>query len=691
HFFITVHAAVNGQTTLLGFVPHIKPYLGIDKLEVKFEDGYIYCKFLRNGRIAHNGQSFDISGINYHIMLAAGPAEQGLIHEHWEYAVSSEKVDLDDYGKVNARDVQGLITCHGILMTIAWMLIVPVTTLLPRHKQSWNGKKLFSLPPWFALHRLLAIVAVALTACSFIIIFIAKGGWVNVEDQLANSHAVLGVIITVLAILQPLGSMLRPAPDHPKRWLFNVIHACTGYLLFILGNVYEGCGSSKGCYGAPSNCELSKTCSVLTTYKKVDEDSFEFEVYGALSSLDSGYIAVGMSFDDSMGQDSVAECVQINGKFNLYHSYNNQYYNTRLSDTEQEGFELLDSYIENHHMYCRYKRPKVVSVDGRSFDLADNWYVLLATGKATEGNIISHFLGGSVSHSSVPMNLNQYRTSRSWHEELSLFEVYSDCGVGKGCFGIPKNCEANHSCKVLMTHRKDDSAGYEFEVLGVLNQPDNSYIAVGLSFDAVMGNDSVTECVYRDQNFKVYHSYNEPSFNNERLPELEQVGLQLLDSKLLDGYMYCKFRRDALHMNNGAEFDLTKPWYILLASSTAAADNVLSHYGYFADHTDEPVVFGDTGTSTDSATESTIISTLPNESTISPTVTQPQLLEVYNDCGTQKGCFGIPKKCETDKSCDVLMTHRKGGFDGYEFEVLGVLNQPDNSYVAVGLSFDAEM
>ena len=84
------------------------------------------------------------------------------------------------------------------------------------------------------------------------------------------------------------------------------------------------------------------------------------------------------------------------------------------------------------------------------------------------------------------MNLNQYRTSRSWHEELSLFEVYSDCGVGKGCFGIPKNCEANHSCKVLMTHRKDDSAGYEFEVLGVLNQPDNSYIAVGLSFDAVM-------------------------------------------------------------------------------------------------------------------------------------------------------------------------------------------------------------
>ncbi|XP_065561924.1 uncharacterized protein LOC136028167 isoform X2 [Artemia franciscana] len=213
------------------------PYLGIDKLEVKFEDGYIYCKFLRNGRIAHNGQSFDISGINYHIMLAAGPAEQGLIHEHWEYAVSSEKVDLDDYGKVNARDVQGLITCHGILMTIAWMLIVPVTTLLPRHKQSWNGKKLFSLPPWFALHRLLAIVAVALTACSFIIIFIAKGGWVNVEDQLANSHAVLGVIITVLAILQPLGSMLRPAPDHPKRWLFNVIHACTGYLLFILGMV----------------------------------------------------------------------------------------------------------------------------------------------------------------------------------------------------------------------------------------------------------------------------------------------------------------------------------------------------------------------------------------------------------------------------------------------------------------------
>ncbi len=52
-------------------------------------------------------------------------------------------------------------------------------------------------------------------------------GWTSVEVT-ENPHAVLGCITTGLCFIQPFLAMLRCAPDHRNRPIFNWIHWLVG-------------------------------------------------------------------------------------------------------------------------------------------------------------------------------------------------------------------------------------------------------------------------------------------------------------------------------------------------------------------------------------------------------------------------------------------------------------------------------
>ena len=65
-----------------------------------------------------------------------------------------------------------------------------------------------------------------LTMAGFTIIFIDIGAW-SAED---SPHAILGTIATVFCFLQPFGAMLRPAPTHKNRKIFNFFHFIGGYM-----------------------------------------------------------------------------------------------------------------------------------------------------------------------------------------------------------------------------------------------------------------------------------------------------------------------------------------------------------------------------------------------------------------------------------------------------------------------------
>lgn len=56
-------------------------------------------------------------------------------------------------------------------------------------------------------------------------IFVELGEWVSGPSQ---THALLGVVTTVLAFFQPIFAAFRPHPDSSKRPIFNWIHWLVG-------------------------------------------------------------------------------------------------------------------------------------------------------------------------------------------------------------------------------------------------------------------------------------------------------------------------------------------------------------------------------------------------------------------------------------------------------------------------------
>ncbi len=61
---------------------------------------------------------------------------------------------------------------------------------------------------------------------------------------------------------------------------------------------YSDCGVAKGCIAEPYECIDSQDCDMMATYKKIDDQIVELEIYGKVGGNE--YIAVGFSSDEKM-------------------------------------------------------------------------------------------------------------------------------------------------------------------------------------------------------------------------------------------------------------------------------------------------------------------------------------------------------------------------------------------------------
>ncbi|EFX80339.1 hypothetical protein DAPPUDRAFT_224638 [Daphnia pulex] len=145
---------------------------------------------------------------------------------------------------------------------------------------------------------------------------------------------------------------------------------------------YVGCGETKGCIATPAECIATKTCSMMTTYKKFDNANLVLEIYGEITG--DQYVAVGFSTDSKMGSDSVVECLQYRDTPKTYQSYNTPDRNnirlTNLQVTEEMSSMSVDGYI-----YCSVKHPIVFKNSNQDFDLNQPHYILMATGTTGKG------------------------------------------------------------------------------------------------------------------------------------------------------------------------------------------------------------------------------------------------------------------------------------------------------------------
>jgi len=123
------------------------------------------------------------------------------------------------------------VKLHGIMMVLAWLMMSLVGMMTARYnKDMLPEKTLFGAKIWFQLHRGCMVLMVVFLIIGFIPIFVELEGYSQViSPAITKAHPVLGIIVTVLAFVNPIMGILRPGPDHNKRWLFNWAHLGLGY------------------------------------------------------------------------------------------------------------------------------------------------------------------------------------------------------------------------------------------------------------------------------------------------------------------------------------------------------------------------------------------------------------------------------------------------------------------------------
>ncbi|XP_044263845.1 putative ferric-chelate reductase 1 homolog [Tribolium madens] len=142
---------------------------------------------------------------------------------------------------------------------------------------------------------------------------------------------------------------------------------------------YEGCGVTKLCFGAPANCLNSKNCKAVVAVT-VSGDKFEFEMK---ATGNAGWVGVGLSDDDKMGDDSVIECAKRGSNVAAFMSWTSgppNYGSARLNNP-QLGIRLMNASIINDVLYCKVMRDERTKVKGKIFDLAnEKYHILVASG-----------------------------------------------------------------------------------------------------------------------------------------------------------------------------------------------------------------------------------------------------------------------------------------------------------------------
>lgn len=118
---------------------------------------------------------------------------------------------------------------------------------------------------------------------------------------------------------------------------------------------------------------------------------------------------------------------------------------------------------------------------------------------------------------------------------------------------------------------------YTFELQGSGNP---KYVASGLSMDNKMGDDSAMECVRNDNGrVNLFTSWTypkeEPYVSRSDSP---QDIVQMQSSSVIDGKLYCKFRRDTVSTVKGNTFDLANNKYNLMILSGDSMKGEFKHF-----------------------------------------------------------------------------------------------------------------
>ncbi|XP_067291028.1 putative ferric-chelate reductase 1 [Pseudorasbora parva] len=210
------HAFSTGRST-----PNILSLGNVSNIKTALTNGNINCSFTSRNVISTGSRATSTS--LYYLLIASGPSSQGNIQTHTKKFVSGTKADLLNPSTVTtngAEDFPPILKAHGALMLIAWMTTGSIGMTIARYlKGVAKGQGLGGKDFWFTAHVSLMLLSVIATAIAFILVFAYAQDWAG------GAHPVLGCLVMILTLIQPIVAAFRCEPQHERRFIFNWAHS----------------------------------------------------------------------------------------------------------------------------------------------------------------------------------------------------------------------------------------------------------------------------------------------------------------------------------------------------------------------------------------------------------------------------------------------------------------------------------
>ncbi|CAJ0607891.1 unnamed protein product [Cylicocyclus nassatus] len=301
-------------------------------------------------------------------------------------------------------------------------------------------------------------------------------------------------------------------------------------------------GQSKGCF-IPTEAECYQGCNGMRfSWLMKSSNLLEIELSVRMDTNgNAGYVGVGFSTDDMMGDESVIECSALQGEpLSLKLSYNingstttdGEPTNQRLSgDQVFKYFVNATASLSDGMIYCSAVLNIADAVsDGRlKFDTGALYYLLMANGPTSANGLLHHVHDVT---SVKPLNLSNVVPS---------FDTDS-CGILKGCF-LASNPDNTPSGVAVSYHVGNDSFIY-FELVAPSTSKYGTFVAVTFSLDGSMANTPAVECSsLGTDDLSMKFSYNDASGKNVRIAGEESIRNSYFtyeSAVFQDGQIYCK-------------------------------------------------------------------------------------------------------------------------------------------------------
>ncbi|XP_015456449.3 putative ferric-chelate reductase 1 [Astyanax mexicanus] len=208
--------------------PTIVPLGNVSDITASMSDGVIGCSFISRNPISAGGMTEQNS--TYFLLYAYGSTTDGLIQFHGTNRfISDSRVDVLNPQIVKRAHHPSASKAHGSLMLIAWMTTSSVGMITARYlKAVGKGKGCSSKDVWFLAHVSLMSFTVIITAIAFILEFAHIKGWAG------GVHPVLGCLVMILSLIQPVAAAFRCSPQHEKRFVFNWMHGIMALVIKVL-------------------------------------------------------------------------------------------------------------------------------------------------------------------------------------------------------------------------------------------------------------------------------------------------------------------------------------------------------------------------------------------------------------------------------------------------------------------------